>query len=128
MIDAASRPRSWSFPLFSVLLLYEDQYRDDITDYVTLTFNFNCLVLIFSAPTYQKFQPPHDFKFPSRQFGSRKRSCQRSWFDTWDWLHYRSADDKLFCDLCITAERRGEVYVVGFVRQIINIIFSTLLY
>ena len=31
--------------------------------------------------------PPSSFKFPTRKYGSRDRSCQHSWFSEFDFLH-----------------------------------------
>ena len=34
------------------------------------------------------FHPPKHFVFPKKKCGQRDRSCQHSWFETFDWLHY----------------------------------------
>lgn len=36
----------------------------------------------------EAFHPPKHFSFPKTKFGSRERSCQHSWFETYEWLHY----------------------------------------
>ena len=52
--------------------------------------------------------PSSQFVFPKREFGKKqivKRSCQRSWFSTWPWLHYQVSDpeDVVFCHVCVSA-------------------------
>ena len=44
-----------------------------------------------STPLTEKpFHPGKDFKFPNSKtmFGSRERSCQSTWFESCEWLHY----------------------------------------
>ena len=36
----------------------------------------------------EAFHPPKHFSFPKKKSGSRERSCQHSWFETYKWLHY----------------------------------------
>ena len=45
------------------------------------------------------FHPPRSFMFPKRQIGSKTRYCQRSWFDTFKFLHYDVNKDAVFCQL-----------------------------
>ena len=46
------------------------------------------------------FCPPSSFKFPTRRYGARDRSCQHSWFKDFDFLHYDIALNALFCHTC----------------------------
>ena len=49
------------------------------------------------------FRPPSSFKFPTRRYGARDRSCQHSWFKDFDFLHYDIVLDVLFCHTCLRA-------------------------
>ncbi|MEM6831947.1 MAG: DUF4371 domain-containing protein [Bacteroidota bacterium] len=68
------------------------------------------------------YHPPKDFIFPKSKFGARSRSCQHKWFKTYQWLHYDSEKDCVFCFYCmkhkskLTAEKNKEpAYIsVGF--------------
>ena len=41
--------------------------------------------------------------FPSRNFGSTKKSFQQSWFSKFSWLHYQESADSVYCHVCIRA-------------------------
>lgn len=55
------------------------------------------------------FHPPSSFRFPTRKYGLRDRSCQHSWFSEFDFLHYDIEVDALFCHTCQRAVREGKV-------------------
>ena len=55
------------------------------------------------------FHPPSSFRFPTRKYGSRDRSCQHSWFNEFDFLHYDIESDVLFCHTCQRAVREGKI-------------------
>lgn len=41
-----------------------------------------------------------DIQFPSKHFGLQKRSFQRSWYDTFNWLEYSVSQNSAFCFCC----------------------------
>ena len=45
-------------------------------------------------------------QFPLRTFGKQKRAFCSSWYQKYPWLHYREANDDVFCFHCHVAERR----------------------
>ena len=55
------------------------------------------------------FHPPKSFKFPKTQSGTGKnmkmRSCQHEWFQKFDWLHYHTENNKVYCFYCQKAFR-----------------------
>ena len=53
-----------------------------------------------------KFHPPKSFKFPLCSFGSKgeKWSFRAEWCSQYNWLHYDSVADGVFCHVCLTAE------------------------
>ena len=56
-----------------------------------------------------KFHPSRDFVFPKMIICKRPRYCQRSWFDKFDFLHYDTEKDALFCHTCIQAVRENKI-------------------
>ena len=50
------------------------------------------------------FHPPMSFKFPKTVSGTGKntknRSCQHEWFQKFDWLHYHTENDRVYCFYC----------------------------
>ena len=55
---------------------------------------------------------PSSFTFPKRYFGNKvvvQRSCQRSWFERWPFLHYDEGKDVVFCHTCVTGFRQGKM-------------------
>lgn len=55
---------------------------------------------------------PSNFTFPKRCFGNKivvQRSCQRSWFERWPFLHYDEGKDVVFCHTCVTGFRQGKM-------------------
>ncbi|XP_066910501.1 zinc finger MYM-type protein 1-like [Clytia hemisphaerica] len=55
------------------------------------------------------FHPPKHFVFPKKKCGSRERSCQHAWFETYDWLHYDESTQSVFCHYCMVQERKGNL-------------------
>lgn len=55
------------------------------------------------------FHPGKGFKFPKTKFGSRERSCQCSWFESYKWLHYNQENDSVMCFICATEEKKGNL-------------------
>ena len=93
------------FPSANTFLHFIENYVDDgwwllnsITDFL-----FYTLV----DAEYSQFIPPKRFQFPGRKCGQRLRRCQMSWWERYPWLHYRTVDDKVFCDTCIRAAKQG---------------------
>lgn len=56
------------------------------------------------------FHPPISFVFPKQQIGSKTRYCQRSWFDTFKFLHYDVSKDAVFCHTCIQAVEQQKIH------------------
>ena len=55
---------------------------------------------------------PSSFTFPKRCFGNKvivQRSCQRSWFERWPFLHYDEGKDVVYCHTCVTGFRQGKM-------------------
>lgn len=52
----------------------------------------------------EKYHPPPDFKFPTKQLGKgnfkKNRKCMHSWFTKWNFLHYDINKNSLFCYPC----------------------------
>ena len=55
------------------------------------------------------FHPGNSFKFPKTKFGSRERSCQSSWFESYKWLHYNQENDSVMCFICATEGKKGNL-------------------
>ena len=81
------------------------------------------------------FRPPSSFKFPTRRYGERDRSCQHSWFKDFNFLHYDIARDVLFCHTCqravaekkiLSSKRIANAFVTSVfaVLQLLNKICS----
>lgn len=62
-----------------------------------------------SPLTEKPFHPKKDFKFPKTKFASRERSCQSTWFESYEWLHYNQEDDSVTCFICATEEKKGNL-------------------
>ena len=58
-----------------------------------------------NLPT-NRYCPPKDFLFPKTTFGTRNRSCQHKWFETYPWLHYDIKQDCVFCFYCMKHESK----------------------
>ena len=44
---------------------------------------------------------PKVYEFPQRLIGGKQRRFQTSWFDKYQWLHYNSCTDAVFCYICV---------------------------
>ena len=55
------------------------------------------------------FHPPTTFRFPTRSYGLRNRSCQHSWFTEFSFLHYDIELDAVFCHTCQKAIREKKI-------------------
>ena len=52
------------------------------------------------------FHPALGFKFPKREYGRSKkvlRACQASWFKEFPFLNYNTAEDSVYCHVCVRA-------------------------
>ena len=52
------------------------------------------------------FHPALGFKFPKREYGRSKkglRACQASWFQEFPFLDYTTAEDSVYCHVCVRA-------------------------
>ena len=64
---------------------------------------------VHSIGSSKPFHPPRNFVFPKRIIGKRARYCQRSWFDTFEFLHYDTSKDGVFCHTCMLAAQQGKI-------------------
>ena len=60
-------------------------------------------------------QPGPDFIFPKSTFGKKRivqGSFQHSWFSKWPFLHYKEAEDTVFCHTCMKMfkEKKNKTY------------------
>ena len=55
---------------------------------------------VYNIGRSKPFHPPRHFVFPKRIISKRARYCQRSWFDTYEFLHYDVSNDAIFCHTC----------------------------
>ena len=55
------------------------------------------------------FHPPTTFRFPTRSYGLRNRSCQHSWFTEFSFLHYDIELDAVFCHTCQKTIREKKI-------------------
>ena len=71
---------------------------------------------IVTAVLPDKPHQPLQFSFPKRSFGKKvvvQRSCQATWFSTWQWLHYQESEDSLLCYFCLKATRENRAVVTS---------------
>ena len=64
---------------------------------------------VYNIGSSKPFHPPRHFVFPKRIIGTRARYCQRSWFDTFKFLHYDVSKDAIFCHTCIQAVQQRKI-------------------
>ena len=64
---------------------------------------------VHSISGSKPFHPPRHFVFPKQIIGNRARYCQRSWFDTYEFLHYDMSKDAIFCHTCIQAVQQRKI-------------------
>lgn len=69
-------------------------------------------------PDYKQFIPPSGYSFPKRRFGKGPkyvyRSCSPKIFVAFSWAHYSIVNDKLYCDICISAMKKSEWFHYAF--------------
>ena len=65
--------------------------------------SLNC----FLDPDYEKCQPGAEYVYPVTAIGKRNRRFSAKYLTDFKWVHYDKARDRVFCDICITAMKRG---------------------
>ena len=90
---------------------------------------------VYSIGSNKPFHPPRHFVFQKRIISKRARYCQRSWFDTYEFLHYDVSKDAIFYHTCIQAvqqrkirnSKRGDPAFVSDLYTYLMLINSTIM-
>ena len=90
---------------------------------------------VYSIGSSRPFHPPRHFVFQKQIISKRARYCQRSWFDTYEFLHYDVSKDGIFCQTCIQAvqqrkirnSKRGDPVFVSDLYTYLMLINSTIM-
>ena len=56
-----------------------------------------------------RYRPPLNFKFPQKEIFGTKRRCKQEWFESYDWLHYDSVQDSVFCFVCMKVYQQNKL-------------------
>lgn len=65
--------------------------------------------IIIDEKIVSPYHPLENYKLPKRTFGKSNRTCQSSWFKTYEWLHYVTQNDAVICYTCANQELSGSL-------------------
>ena len=85
----------------------------------------NCAALVQPSATdlpdiRNKPNQPRRYQCPKRSFGKKNvmyRLFQPTWVDRWQWLHYDSSRNLVFCFTCIKVIKTGKMKLSGNMKD-----------